>query len=92
MENKINPKVKSIADAHIRAKKSGVFDDPISHSAADMLRLLFAGKTFSAVMTYVELDHCSTTSLLMSGVLDHNSESYKKAIYKGFKSLLNQVV
>ena len=87
--NRITPQIKSIADAHIEAKKTGNFDNPIVYSKEQLLSELRAGKTFSLVVKEIEIRYISITSNLMSSQLGHVSDAYMKGIYKGFKALLS---
>lgn len=81
--------VKVISEAHIRAKISGLFDNPSVSTKEEVLRHLRDGKTFSEVLRQIEIRYVSVTSNLMSSQFGHISEAYKKAVYKGFKTLLN---
>lgn len=85
---RITPETKAIADAHIAAKQSGSFDDPEINSVEELIEKLRQGKTFSAVLRKIEARYISITSIMMSEVLSHTSETYKKGVYKGFKILL----
>lgn len=84
---KITKETKAIADAHLLAKKTGNFDNPKVTNKGELYLALQQGKTFSQLMDQIEIRFVSVTSLMMAHVLDHNSEAYKKAIYKGFKQL-----
>jgi hypothetical protein len=86
---RITPQIKSIANAHIEAKKTGKFDDPIVTSKEELLIQLRAGKTFSLVVKEIEIRYISITSNLMSSQLGHVSDAYVKGIYNGFKTLLS---
>ena len=85
---RIQPHVKAIADAHIQARQSGIFDNPQVSTKEDVIRELLAGKTFEEVIRQVEIRFASIGSILMSTTLQHTSQSYKASVYKGFKSLL----
>ena len=84
---RIKPQVKAIADAHIKARETGIYDNPPVQTREDVIRELYAGKTFEEVIHQVEIRYASIGSILISG-LGHSSQSYKTAIYKGFKKLL----
>lgn len=85
---RITPQAKAIADAHIRAKQTGQFDNLPVTTKEEVMQALRDGKTFSEVLNQIEMRYCSITSLLMSSHFDYTSQSYKASIYKGFKSLL----
>lgn len=85
---RITPQVKAIADAHIRAKQTGHFDNVQVTTKEQVMQALRDGKTFSEVLNQIEMRYCSITSLLMSSHFDYTSQSYKTSIYKGFKSIL----
>jgi len=85
---KITKKTKMIAYAHLLAKKTGLFNDPVVSDKDQLLQALKQGQTFSKLMDEIEIRFVSVTSLMMAHILDHNSEAYKKGIYKGFKQLL----
>lgn len=88
---RITPEIKLIADAHIRAKITGIFDDPLVSNKAELIKALNEGKTFSALLDTIEIRFCSIgTLLLASGTIlqQHISNSYRSGIYKGFKTLL----
>lgn len=87
---RITPQIKAIADAHIEAKKTGIFDDPTVATKAELLSQLRAGKTFSLVIREIEFRYISITSNLMSSQLGFVSDAYVKGVYKGFKTLLGQ--
>lgn len=84
---RIKPKVKAIADAHIKARETGKFDNPEIKTRMDVINALWEGKTFEEVLRQVEIRYASIGSILISG-LGHSSQSYKSAVYKGFKKLL----
>jgi hypothetical protein len=85
---KITKETKMIADAHLLAKQTGLFNDPVISSKQDLIEALKQGQTFSKLMDEIEIRFVSITSLMMAHALDHESGAYKKGIYKGFKTLL----
>lgn len=85
---KITKETKMIADAHLLAKQTGLFNDPVISSKDELIQALKQGQTFSKLMDEIEIRFVSITSLMMAHVLDHESGAYKKGIYKGFKTLL----
>ena len=85
---RITKETKAIADAHLQAIKTGQFDDPIIHTKDGLIEALRAGKTSSDLLHQIELRFVSMTSNLYSSVFEYQSGAYKKAVYKGFKILL----
>jgi hypothetical protein len=85
---KITKETKAIAEAHILAKKTGLFNDPVISTKDELIQALKQGQTFSKLMDQIELRFASVTCLIMARAMDHESETYKKAIYKGFKTIL----
>lgn len=85
---RITPQVKAIAEAHLKAKIDGKFDNPIVTTKDEVIEALLQGKTFSEVLNQIELRYVSITSNLYARLLDYNTDAYRKGVYKGFKSLL----
>ena len=85
---KITKETKAIADAHILAKQTGLFNDPLISSKDELIQALKQGQTFSKLMDQIEINFVSVTGLFTAHVLHHESGAYKKGIYKGFKTLL----
>ena len=85
---KITKETKIIADNHLLAKKTGLFNDPVISSKDELIQALKQGQTFSKLMDEIEIRFVSVTSLIMAHGMNHESEAYKKGIYKGFKTLL----
>lgn len=88
---RITPKIKAIADAHLEAKRSGIFDNPRVTTKEEVIEALLGGKTLLAVLEEIEIRFCSVGSLLMASHFSfgHHSNNYKANVYKGFKILLN---
>jgi hypothetical protein len=86
--NKITNETKMIADAHLLAKETGLFTDPVISNRDELIQALKQGQTFSKLMNEIEIRFVSVTSLIVALNLKHNTEAYKKGIYKGFKTLL----
>ena len=86
--NKITNETKMIADAHLLAKETGLFNDPVISNRDELIQALKQGQTFSKLMNEIEIRFVSVTSLMVAHNLKHNTEAYKKGIYKGFKTLL----
>lgn len=85
---RITKQTKAIADAHIQARLNGAFDDPHVTTKEQLIEQLLAGKTFSELMDRIEIKYTSITSIILSRQLFHQSQNYKKGIYKGFKTIL----
>jgi len=95
MTKRISTKVKAIADAHLEAKLRGSFDDPRVTTRDEVIASLLAGKTFSEVLSQIEIRFCSITSIMLAsnvlrlnGDIGYLSANYKKDVYRGFKALL----
>jgi hypothetical protein len=89
-KSRITAQTKEIADAHIKALESGVFKDTEIKDKAELLEAMRQGYTFYEVLHQIEIRYASTTSIMINrmGLSRHVTEAYKKAIYKGFKELL----
>jgi hypothetical protein len=90
--NRISNYAKGIADAHILARIDDSFTNPQVSSKEELLMKLDEGETFSDLMRQIEIRFCSVGSCLMSGIMNHVSQSYKASVYKGFKILLDKEV
>lgn len=88
--NRISNYAKKIADAHILARIDDSFTNPQVSSKEELLMKLDEGETFIDLMKQIEVRFCSVGSCLMSGVMNHVSQSYKASVYKGFKILLDK--
>lgn len=89
---KISKEVKAIADAHIEANISGVWNEAkISrvNSKKDLLDKMMAGHTYKFVHDQTQARFCSVGSSIMASVLGHNSKAYRAGIYKGFKAIFD---
>jgi hypothetical protein len=86
---RISPKTKAIADAHIKARLEGNFDDPKVTTKQEMFDAILEGKTFSGLLDEIEVRFTSITAIILSRKLFHQSKSYKSGVYKGFKILLD---
>lgn len=86
---RISKQAQAVADAHIAARRSGNFDDPMVSTKSELIAKLREGKTFSALMSEAELHFCLITSVMIARRLSHESRSYRSGIYKAFKQLLD---
>lgn len=82
---------KQIADAHMRANREGSFSNPLVNSKEELYQALERGETFEHVYKEIVYRYASMTSLMLANVLDHESQAYKLAVYKGFKNVLNSI-
>lgn len=87
--NRISKTAKAIADAHIQARITNNFTDPQVSTREELLTKLHEGETFEQLIREIELRYCSVTSILLSGMMNHASHSYKQAVYKAFKRLID---
>ena len=87
---RITTQVKAIADAHLKARSEGKFDNILVRSKAELFEALWSGRTFSALMDEIEWRYCNVTSLVLNEMSKgtYQSNSYKSNVYKGFKNLL----
>ena len=86
---RITPQIKKIADAHIEARITRKWDNPICKTAQDVFKFTLDGKTIEPLMDEIEIRNCSITSIVMAKQLSHPSLAYKKGVYQGFSNLLN---
>jgi hypothetical protein len=87
---RISKKVKAIADAHIEAKITGKFLEQHVTNKAELLQSIVDGYTYKQLLDLVEINYVSITSQMMSSVVGHITDAYKKQVYKGFKEILNE--
>jgi len=87
---RISKKVKAIADAHIEAKITGNFSEQRVTNKAELLQSIVDGYTYKQLLDLVEINYVSITSQMMSSVVGHITDAYKKQVYKGFKEILNE--
>lgn len=86
---RISKQAKAIADAHIRAAKEDSFDDPSCRTRDEVIAALKDGKTLRMVLEAIEFRFASVGSIMLSRVMDYTSQSYKAAVYKGFRILID---
>lgn len=84
---RISKETKAIADRHIEAKRLGKFDNPKVNTKPEVITELKNGRTFEEVLKQIEARFCSMTSLVI-GAMGHETKSYKRQVYHGFKTLL----
>jgi hypothetical protein len=85
---RISKQVKAIADAHIEAKITGNFlGQPVTNKA-ELLDSIVQGYTYKQLLNLVEINYVTTTSLMMSSVIGHITDAYRKQVYYGFKEIL----
>jgi hypothetical protein len=86
---RISKQAKAIADAHIEARKSGNFNDPVCTTKEEVIAALRDGKTIEAVLDQIEIKFTSIHAIILSRVLFHQSKNYRAGVYKGFRLLLD---
>jgi hypothetical protein len=85
---RISKQVKAIADAHIEAKITGNFlGQPVTNKD-ELLQSIVYGYTYKQLLNLVEINYVTTTSLMMSSVIGHITDAYRKQVYYGFKEIL----
>ena len=87
---RISKQVKAIADAHIEAKITGKFLEQHVTSKAELLQSIVNGYTYKQLLYLVEVNYVTITSQLMSSVVGHVTDAYRKQVYKGFKEILKE--
>lgn len=87
--NRISKTAKAIADAHIEARITNNFSNPHVATRGELMAKLHEGETFEPLIQEIETRFCSVGSILMSSVMNHTSSSYKQAVYKAFKRLID---
>jgi hypothetical protein len=87
---RISKQVKAIADAHIEAKITGNFLEENISSKSDLLDSIVNGYTYKQLLYLVEVNYVTITSQLMSSVVGHVTDAYRKQVYKGFKEILKE--
>jgi hypothetical protein len=55
-----------------------------------LLQSIVDGYTYKQLLDLVEINYVSITSQMMSSVVGHVTDAYKKQVYKGFKEILNE--
>ena len=86
---RISKLAKQIADNHLSAAASKSFDDTPFESRDQLIQLMKEGKTFSGVLDQIEVRFMPIGTILINGLLRHQSKAYKAAVYKGFKILID---
>lgn len=90
-KKRITQEARAIADAHIRARMDDKFDDlPVSDND-EFKYNIFRGKTYSKVLEEIELKYSTNTSVLTARMFKHCTDSYKRAVYKGFSELIEKL-
>jgi hypothetical protein len=87
---RISKKVKAIADAHIEAKITGNFSEQHVTNKDELLQSIVDGYTYKQLLNLVEINYVTTTSLMMSSVVGHVTDAYRKQVQNGFKEILNE--
>jgi hypothetical protein len=87
---RISKKVKAIADAHIEAKITGNFSEQHVTNKDELLQSIVDGYTYKQLLNLVEINYVTTTSLMMSSVIGHVTDAYRKQVQNGFKEILKE--
>jgi hypothetical protein len=87
---RISKKVKAIADAHIEAKITGNFSEQHVTNKDELLQSIVDGYTYKQLLDLVEINYVTTTSLMMSSVVGHVTDAYRKQVQNGFKEILKE--
>jgi hypothetical protein len=87
---RISKKVKAIADAHIDAKITGKFVGQHVTNKTELLDSIVNGYTYKQLLNLVETNYVTITSQLLSTMVGHVTDAYRKQVYKGFKEILNE--
>ena len=82
---------KQIADNHIRANREQSFSNLKVNSKEEFHEALKRGETYEPLYKEIVYRYASMTSLILSDMLDHQSNAYTQAVYKGFKNVLNSI-
>jgi hypothetical protein len=91
MQKRISKELKAIADAHIQAKISG-FNPVPCKGREELADALKSGATYPTLLEGIETRFCTITSLLGSSLLGHVCDSYRKQVYKGFKTVFGNLI
>lgn len=88
--NRLSALQSEIANRHIEAKRSGIFECRKVSSVDDIINAIVMGETNEVLLHEIELRYVSITSILMSNykTFGHLSDAYIKGVRKGFKTLL----
>lgn len=93
---RITKEIKAVADAHIKASLEKNFTHPnkdvlVVGSYAEFIDNLAKGETYAYLVDEIEMKFASMTSLFYQRVFEHQTETYKKAMYKGFKNMFSNL-
>lgn len=79
-----------VANKYIAAKTSREFEElPSGIDTTELARLVGEGHVYEEVLKEIEFRYMTMTSMLYAGVGLGVTESYKKAMRKAFKDLLD---
>ena len=86
---KTNKEIIAIADAHIEARiKMRWGRAPRVTNVNELVVELRKGRLYEQVLREVEIRYVSVQTLIMQNVMDVTTETYKRNVRKGFKTLL----
>jgi hypothetical protein len=94
--NRITKEIKAVADAHIKASLENNFthanDGVLAVSSyTELIDNLVKGETYAYLVDEIEIKFVSVTSLIYHRTFEHQTETYKKAMYKGFKIMFSNL-
>ena len=88
---RISNKALDVANRYIAAKTSREFEElPSGIDATELARLVGEGHVYEEVLREVEFRYMTMTSVLYAGVGLGVTDSYKRAMKKAFKELLDK--
>lgn len=86
---KTNREIIAIADAHIEARITRRWGSaPKVTNVTELVSELRKGRLYEQVLREVEIRYVSVQTLIMQNVMDVTTETYKRNVRKGFKTLL----
>lgn len=88
---RISKMASKIANAHIKARRSGEFDVVSWKTPAELLTHLINGKVIEDVLDEVEVRFLPTTTNILSSVFKYTSQTYGREVRRGFNQLLSNV-
>ena len=80
--------IKTIADAHIKARKTNVFLDVPVKNRREVIVALYNGYTFEHILTQIEVGYCNPISIFIMKYFKYATIGYKIGLYDGFEKLL----
>lgn len=93
---RITKEIKAVADAHIKASAEKNFTHPNKEvlaigSLQELVDSLSRGETYAFLSYQAEMQFVTITSMMYSRVFEHQTEAYKKSMYKAFKVMFDNL-